>query len=224
MSTASAVMAAGMPTVMVVTAAAPLPLADELLVPQPARVSATPVASSRARVTAGLEDALPPMALIIADYHLSVTGEVWPASAGRAACAGVVRGRCGFPFLRVLDVRQHLVAELVEAGQRAGGPVSRPGEVDKYFRQDRGRTRRQRQDAVTEVDSLADVVGDQECREARLSPESLHHVLEMGAGERVDRRERLVHHQQFWVTGHGASERDPLLHSPRKLPGIAVGE
>src|SRR6516165_9515685 len=88
MSTASAVMAAGMPTVMVVTAAAPLPLADELLVPQPARVSATPVASSRARVTAGLEDALPPMALIIADYHLSVTGEVWPASAGRAACAG----------------------------------------------------------------------------------------------------------------------------------------
>src|SRR5215472_2481956 len=90
MSTASAVMAAGMPTVMVVVTAAvpPLPLADELLVPQPATVSATPVASSRARVTTDLEDALPPMALIIADYRLSVTGGVWPASAGRTTCAG----------------------------------------------------------------------------------------------------------------------------------------
>src|SRR5215468_9149411 len=85
MSTESAVMAAGMPTVMVVTAAAvPLPLADELLVPQLATVSATPVASSRARVTTGLEDALPPMALIIADYRLSVAGGARPASAGRA--------------------------------------------------------------------------------------------------------------------------------------------
>src|SRR5215469_10012837 len=98
MSTASAVMAAGMPTVMVVTAApAPPPLADELLVPQPARVSATPVASSRARVTAGLEYAMPLMALIIADYRLSMAGR--PASADRATNArGIARPlRAPFP-------------------------------------------------------------------------------------------------------------------------------
>jgi hypothetical protein len=77
-------MAAGMPTVMVVTAAAPpLPLADELLVPQPVTVSATPVTNSRARVTTGLEDVLPLMDLIIVDYRLSVSGgKGRPASAG----------------------------------------------------------------------------------------------------------------------------------------------
>src|SRR6516162_5850240 len=106
MSTASAVMAAGMPTVMVVTAAAPLPLADELLVPQPARVSATPVASSRARVTAGREDAPPLMALIIADYRLSVAGGPGRLVPTGRQTLGVLRGRCGLPFLRVLDVGQ----------------------------------------------------------------------------------------------------------------------
>src|SRR6266566_2833338 len=82
-------MAAGMPTVMVVTAAAPpLGLADELLVPQPVTVSATPVTNSRARVTTGLEDALPLMDLITADYRLSVSG-----GQGRPASAGVIGAR-----------------------------------------------------------------------------------------------------------------------------------
>jgi len=40
----------------------------------------------------------------------------------------------------------------------------------------------------------------------------------------VERRERLVHQQHLGIGGEGARDRDALLHSARKLVGVAVSK
>ena len=49
-----------------------------------------------------------------------------------------------------------------------------------------------------------------------------HEVLEVGAGLRVDRRERLVHQQDRRLVGERARDRHPLLHAARELPRVLV--
>ena len=45
-------------------------------------------------------------------------------------------------------------------------------------------------------------------------------VLEVGAGLRVDRGERLVHQQHPRLVGQGPGDRDPLLHAAGELPRV----
>ncbi len=51
-----------------------------------------------------------------------------------------------------------------------------------------------------------------------------HEVLEVAAGLRVDRGERLVHQQDRRLVGERAGDRDPLLHPAGELPRVAVHE
>ena len=48
-----------------------------------------------------------------------------------------------------------------------------------------------------------------------------HEVLEVGAGLRVDRGERLVHEQDLGLVGEGPRDRHALLHPAGELPRIA---
>ena len=61
-----------------------------------------------------------------------------------------------------------------------------------------------------------------------VTPYSLAHledqVLEIGAGLRVDRRERLVHQQDLRLVGQRAGDRHALLHPAGELPRVAVQE
>ena len=49
-------------------------------------------------------------------------------------------------------------------------------------------------------------------------------VLEVGAGLRVDRGERLVHEQQLGLVGQRAGDGDALLHAAGELPRVAVAD
>ena len=42
-------------------------------------------------------------------------------------------------------------------------------------------------------------------------------VLQLGADQRIERRERLVHQQDRRLGGEGARQADALLHAARKL-------
>ena len=48
-------------------------------------------------------------------------------------------------------------------------------------------------------------------------------VLQVGAGLRVDRGERLVHEQHLGLVGDRAGDRHALLHAAGELPRVALG-
>ena len=81
-----------------------------------------------------------------------------------------------------------------------------------------GRRVRQHDDAVGQVDRLVDVVRDEQDRDPELVAHPQHEVLEVAAGLRVDRGERLVHQQDRRLVGERARDRDALLHAARELP------
>src|SRR5712672_2681433 len=58
--------------------------------------------------------------------------------------------------------------------------------------------RREHQDAAADQQRLLDRMGDEDHREADLLPQSDQLLLHLAAGERVERRERLVHQQHLW--------------------------
>ena len=55
-----------------------------------------------------------------------------------------------------------------------------------------------------------------------LLPHLEDQVLQVGAGLRVDRGERLVHQQDLGLVGQRAGDRHALLHAARELPRVAV--
>jgi hypothetical protein len=70
-------------------------------------------------------------------------------------------------------------------------------------------------------------VGDEDDGDAELLADAQDQVLELEAGLRVHRRERLVHEQQVGPVGERPGDRHPLLHAAGQLPGMTpagVGE
>ena len=68
---------------------------------------------------------------------------------------------------------------------------------------------------VGEIDRLVDVVGDHEHGLAGLEADAPHLVLQRPAGERVERRERLVHQQDPRIEDQHLREGDALAHPAR---------
>ena len=66
---------------------------------------------------------------------------------------------------------------------------------------------------VGEIDRLIDVVGDHERGLAGLQANAAHLVLQRAAGQRVERRERLVHQHDLWRDRERARDADALLHA-----------
>ncbi len=84
--------------------------------------------------------------------------------------------------------------------------------------------RREHQDAVADQQRLLDRVGDEDHREADVFPQRHQLLLHLAAGERVERRERLVHQQHRRLHGERARDRDALLHAAREHVRIDVLE
>ena len=78
-------------------------------------------------------------------------------------------------------------------------------------------------DAVGKQDRLVDVVGDQDDGLAFLGPDLLELVLQLGARQRVERREGLVEQQDVGIGGQRAGDGDALAHAAGKLGRPAVG-
>ena len=71
---------------------------------------------------------------------------------------------------------------------------------------------------------LADVVGDEDDRAPGLLPDPVQIVVQLVAGDGVERREGLVHQQQLRFLGQGAGQRAALTHATRQLMRPALGE
>ena len=78
------------------------------------------------------------------------------------------------------------------------------------------------QDAVTELERLAEVVGDEDHRLAHLLVQADDLVLHVATDQRVERGERLVEHQDLGVGRERAGQTDPLLHAAGELVGVVV--
>src|SRR4051794_28366007 len=72
-------------------------------------------------------------------------------------------------------------------------------------------------DAAAEKDRLLDVVGDEQHRLLVALPDAEQQFLHQGAGLVVERAERLVEEQDFWIVGKGARDRGALLHAAGQL-------
>ena len=79
-------------------------------------------------------------------------------------------------------------------------------------------------DAVAKADRLFHVVSDEENRRRKLALERLEVVLGLGANQRVEGAERLVHQQQFRLGGERARDAHPLLLAAGQLIRAAMGE
>ena len=113
------------------------------------------------------------------------------------------------------DVVAHRVVErvLVEVGALA---VLRQRVLDDLGQHRAGAVGHQH-DAVGEIDRLVDVVGDHEHGLAGLQADAAHLVLQGAAGERVERRERLVHQHDLRLDRERARDADALLHAAGEL-------
>ena len=80
----------------------------------------------------------------------------------------------------------------------------------------------QDRDPVAHLDRLVDVVGDEDHRLRDLAVQAAQLVLQAGAGDRVERAERLVHQQQRRVGGERAGEPDALALAARELGRVAL--
>ncbi len=99
------------------------------------------------------------------------------------------------------------------------GPVERHPELGA----ERGvRAGPERDDAVGEEDRLVDVIGDQHHRLPLRLPDRGDLVLELGAGQRVERRERLVEEEEVGLRRQGACHGDALAHAAGQLRRPAV--
>ena len=72
-------------------------------------------------------------------------------------------------------------------------------------------------DVVADLQRLFEVVADEDDRllQRRLKLQEL--VLQLGADQRIERRERLVHQKDRRFGGEGARQADALLHAARQL-------
>src|SRR5437879_6407224 len=78
--------------------------------------------------------------------------------------------------------------------------------------------------AVAERDRLGDVVGDEDDGLAPELPQLEQVGLQLGAGLRVDRGERLVHQDHRRIVGEGSDQRGALAHPAGKLVRIIALE
>ncbi len=78
-------------------------------------------------------------------------------------------------------------------------------------------------DAVADAEGLVEIVADEQDGLLQAALEFQQFVLQPGADQRIERRERLVHQQDRRAGGKGAGETDALLHAARKLLDLAAG-
>ena len=97
-------------------------------------------------------------------------------------------------------------------------PAARPRQGDLQDLADGGRRPvGHHHHAIRQQHRLVDVVGDHHHRVAEPRMDLHDAVLQMGAGQRVERAERLVHQQHLGLHGERAGDADALLHAAGDL-------
>ena len=96
--------------------------------------------------------------------------------------------------------------------------------VDRDLGDDPARARRHHDDAGRQIDALVDRVGDEDDRAAEFALQAQEVVVELEAGDLVERREGLVHEEELRPQRQGAGDRDAHLHAARQLARIGVRE
>jgi len=79
-------------------------------------------------------------------------------------------------------------------------------------------------DARSEEQGLAQIVGDEDDSLAQAMGEGAEFALELGAGDRVERAEGLVHQQNGRIGRKGAGNADALTLAAGEFAGAAMGE
>ena len=102
--------------------------------------------------------------------------------------------------------------------------VARAGKADRHFAFHGAGMRGHDHHTIGEIDGLGYVVGHVHHRFARLAPHVREQPLHVVAGERIERRERLVHQQHRGIVGERAGDGDPLLHAAGEMVRVGVGE
>ena len=114
---------------------------------------------------------------------------------------------------------QSLVGRVVVDGRA----IARTRERHLEFRAERRtRSRIERDDAVCQQNGFVDVVGDENDGLFFLRPDRLDLGLQLGAGKRIKRRQRLVEQQHLRIHGKRAGDRNALAHAAGKLRRLAV--
>ena len=92
-----------------------------------------------------------------------------------------------------------------------------------YFEHE-ARPPRHDKDAVCHDDRLIDVVRDKYDRLLGLLPDAQHLTLHHAPGQRVERRQRLVHQQDLRVDGKRTGDLEALAHTTRGVTRVVPGE
>ena len=85
-------------------------------------------------------------------------------------------------------------------------------------------------DAVADLERFLEVVADKDDRLLDRLLQLQELVLQLGADQGIERRERLIHQEDRCIGGEGAGEPDALLHAARELvhvlvrPGVEANE
>ena len=110
------------------------------------------------------------------------------------------------------------------AGVVLHGRRAWPGQVDGPLGGDAPGAGGHDHHPVAEDRRLGHRVGDEQDRRAGLLPQLEQQVAHVGAGDLVERGERLVHQQDRRAEGERAHERDALLHAARQLVRVRLLE
>src|SRR5262245_15101032 len=110
-----------------------------------------------------------------------------------------------------------------EAEKRIASAITWSREVDIDLAIDSPRSRGHDEDAITHVDRLIDVVGDEQHRGATILPQTQHLVLHPHAGESVKRAERFIKQQNFGMIDECACKCNTLGHATGKMMRVCVG-
>ena len=111
--------------------------------------------------------------------------------------------------------------------ERRGLAVARPRQIDRDLIENSAGSRAHHHDAIGQHDCLIDVMGDQHQSRLGVGPQIEQMILQVGAGESVERRERLVEQEHLRTRHQRPRDSDALRLAAgqfaRPHPGF-VGE
>src|SRR5437762_855985 len=100
--------------------------------------------------------------------------------------------------------------------------VARSRQLDYEFLLHPSGMRRKQQDPITQTNCFPDVVSDKDNGFASRFPNALEIAIKLLAGERIEGGKRLIHQEDAWIGGEGASQGDALFHPARKLVDVGA--
>ena len=137
------------------------------------------------------------------------------------------------PFELILPVARHqrVAGEIEkfqnfspEAKEHRAAAVTRPIKSDRDGTFNPPRALGHDDNAVAHVDRFVDVVCDEQHGGAARLPEMKHFILHTHTGKSVERAERFVEQEDFWIIDQRSRQGDTLGHSAGKIVWVGAGK